>query len=737
MIENNFDVSFISNLSKREKQIQQSYRPIIAVHKWFARRPGTLFRGLLLSEFVNSPLKDAYYRCNNLKNITIVDPFMGGGTPLIEANRIGCNVIGYDINPMAYWIVKEEIESINLDDYKNEAYKLIDFLQNQMGNQYKTKCLYCGELSEVKYYLWVKVIKCVKCDHEIDLFPGYLIAQNDRHPKNVLVCSKCGILNEVDDINNLGFCQNCRNELILNSNIKRNKCICSECGEINSYSRSEEPPKHRMFAIEYYCDSCKTHHDGRFFKIPDNNDLSYYEQCKKEYGQMSPKFVPQDKIPMGDETERLHRWGYTKYSEMFNLRQLVGLEYSCRYINNIKDERIKNALSTNLSDLLRYQNMLCRYDSYALKSLDIFSIHGFPVSLIQCESNLLGIIRKNGKGSIGSGGWLNIIDKYIKAKSYCSDPFEYRHIGNRKIKVDIVGEWIGDQNENHLNNKQVELYCKNSMESNLKPNSVDGIFTDPPYGSNVQYAELMDFCYVWLKQLVNGNISEFNVISTRNENELTINKNMGRDIESFTEGLSKVFCKMAKSLKNGAPLAFTYHYNDIEGYYPVIISILDSGLVCSASIPCPAEMGASIHINGTQSSIIDTIFICRNTGKILEKYIAHTPEQLSNLVIDDITKLAKGDVKVTDGDIKCIVLGHLSRITIWNLYPTWNKNNDVKTKMNIVRDWIYNFSDINTILKYIDKRSINNQFSQNLLNIDEVRENAARIKGEIDAEISF
>ena len=45
MIERDFDVPFIADLALREKQIQQNYRPIIAVHKWFARRPGTLFRG--------------------------------------------------------------------------------------------------------------------------------------------------------------------------------------------------------------------------------------------------------------------------------------------------------------------------------------------------------------------------------------------------------------------------------------------------------------------------------------------------------------------------------------------------------------------------------------------------------------------------------------------------------------------------------------------------------------------
>jgi len=58
MIEHDFDISFIGGLALQEKQIQQNYRPIIAVHKWFARRPGTLFRGLLLSEFVTAPVKE-------------------------------------------------------------------------------------------------------------------------------------------------------------------------------------------------------------------------------------------------------------------------------------------------------------------------------------------------------------------------------------------------------------------------------------------------------------------------------------------------------------------------------------------------------------------------------------------------------------------------------------------------------------------------------------------------------
>ena len=49
--------------------------------------------------------------------------------------------------------------------------------------------------------------------------------------------------------------------------------------------------------------------------------------------------------------------------------------------------------------------MLCRYDAMALKSLDIFSVHGFPVGLLQCESNLLGIVDGVAGTNVGSGGW--------------------------------------------------------------------------------------------------------------------------------------------------------------------------------------------------------------------------------------------------------------------------------------------------------------------------------------------
>src|SRR3989337_417396 len=192
--------------------------------------------------------------------------------------------------------------------------------------------------------------------------------------------------------------------------------------------------------MEYHCKKCKPRHLGRFFKKPSRTDLSKYAEAVNRLSSIKTIYVPEDTILGGDETARLHRWGYQCYREMFNARQLLGLELSCRAIARLTDERVRNALATNLSDLLRYQNMLCRYDTMALKSLDIFSVHGFPVGLVQCESHLLGIPNGSKGMSVGSGGWANILDKYARAKAYCDEPFEIRHVQGRKIKVPIPDE---------------------------------------------------------------------------------------------------------------------------------------------------------------------------------------------------------------------------------------------------------------------------------------------------------
>ncbi len=683
-LENNYDATFAAGLALQEKQIQQSYRPVIGVHKWFARRPGTLFRNLLLSEYNGDiPLRDSYYRSHRLGGV-IADPFMGGGTPLIEANRLGFDVIGSDVNPMAYWIVRQELSPVDGDHLAVTAEAVASEVAQEIGGLYRTTCEVCGADALVKYFLWVKLAKCPDCGERVPLFPGYLLAENVRHPRWVFACSACRQLVELDERPPKGAsvpCPHCGGAVGGTGPARRGHVPCSRCGHDVAYPEScATPPEHQMWALEYHCERCKPTHKGRFFKAPSAADLRLYESARSRLERAPALVIPEQAIPEGDETTRLLRWGYWRYRDMFNDRQLLGLATLLRRIRDVPDEAAREALLTVFSDSLRYQNMLCRYDTYALKGQDVFSVHGFPVGLVQCEANLLGIPR------VGSGGFSHFVEKYLRAKAYCRAPYESRRDGARKRRVTIPGEEIAADMVDRYpagNRGEAWLAAAPATHRPLAPSSLDGVFTDPPYFANVQYAELMDFCYVWLRLGLKDEHAEFRPESTRSAEELTGNVTAGRDLAHFTEGLARTYAHYAAALKPGAPFVFTYHHNELLAYAPLVVAVLDAGMVCTTVLPAPAEMSASLHINGTGSSIIDSVFVCRRSAGV-----ALAEEETGERLVNDSRQMAAAGVRVSSGDIRCLANGHLTLLAIATLHQGWEAERGIEARLTDAKDML-------------------------------------------------
>ncbi len=685
-LEQHFDATFATALALKEKQIQQSYRPIIGIHKWFARRPGTIFRSLLLAEFNGSePLEKSYWRGHRLKGV-IADPFMGGGTPIYEANRLGFHVVGADINPMAYWVVRQALAPLDPREFARVAREVIADVEEEVGDSYRTKCSHCGHVAQSKYFLWVKTATCPGCGTENDLFPGYLLAEAERHPKNVLVCGGCGHLNEYKSVPTLEApepCAECRRPVHVEGPAHRQHVACRSCSTRFAYAGNgvKHPPKHRMWAIEYHCARCKPAQAGRFFKRPDDQDLSRVERAAASLAATGKLPIPNDEIPPGDETDRLHRWGYRRYREMFGERQLLGLGLLLRRILKVRQTEGRHALLTIFSDFLRYQNMLCRYDTYALKCQDIFSVHGFPVGLVQCENNLLGIPR------VGSGSFRHFVEKYVRAKEYCRAPFETLNGRGGKKNVQVRGESIEARLTDRFprgESRQACLRAAPATKTRLQPASLDGVFTDPPYFDNVQYAELMDFCFVWLRLGLRKEVPEFQRRTTRSELELTGNVTLGRGLEHFTEGLSAVFCHYAAALKPGAPFAFTYHHNDPTAYVPLIVAILDAGLDCTATLPAAAEMSASLHIAGTGSSVLDSVFVCRSapSSNTFGRH-ADLRTAVEAALAGDADSMGAARLRITRGDLGCLAAGHIARLAVNELVAKWDPSRALESRMDV------------------------------------------------------
>jgi len=650
------------------------------VHKWFARRPGTLFRNLLLSEYNGDvPLRDSFYRAHELAGV-IADPFMGGGTPLIEANRLGFGVIGSDVNPMAYWIVRQELSPIDDEQLAAAARDVIDDVTETIGDLYRTRCEECGAEARVKYFLWVKLAQCPECGEKAPLFPGYLLAEAVRHPKWVFACSECRQLVELDERPPKGAsvpCPHCGGAVGGAGPARRGHVLCSGCGHNIAYPEAcASPPEHLMWALEYHCEHCKPTHQGRFFKAPSAADLELYEAARHRLSSAAGLPIPEQAIPEGDETTRLLRWGYRRYREMFNERQLLGLTTLLERVRAVPDDEPREALLTVFSDSLRYQNMLCRYDTYALKGQDVFSVHGFPVGLVQCEANLLGIPR------VGSGGFAHFVEKYRRAKAYCRQPFESRRQGSRKQRVNIPGEQIAAELVDHFpdgSQREAWLSAAPAIDVDLSPDSLDGVFTDPPYFANVQYAELMDFCYVWLRLGLKDLRPQFRGETTRSASELTGNVTMGRDLAHFAEGLSSIYVHYAAALKTGAPFVFTYHHNELTAYAPLVVAVLDARMTCTAALPAPAEMGASLHINGTGSSVLDSVFVCRRSAEVPKEVFA--PEEIGAALVNDCREMQAGGVRVSAGDARCLANGRLTQLAIAVLGEHWDSDRDIEERL--------------------------------------------------------
>ncbi|TWW12207.1 hypothetical protein E3A20_02960 [Planctomyces bekefii] len=101
-------------------------KPIYQMSKWWARRRSSVFRSMLLAAAIKAPddpaeaaklVWDVYYGNHQAKgafrHLKVADIFMGGGTTIVEGTRLGMQMYGNDLNPVAWFIVKNEMAQVD------------------------------------------------------------------------------------------------------------------------------------------------------------------------------------------------------------------------------------------------------------------------------------------------------------------------------------------------------------------------------------------------------------------------------------------------------------------------------------------------------------------------------------------------------------------------------------------------------------------------------------------------
>ena len=106
-------------------------KPIYQVSKWWARRRSSVFRSMLIAAATQAPTDkshaaklvwDNYYanhqKKSAFKHLKVADIFMGGGTTLVEGSRLGMQMVGNDLNPVAWFVAKQAFAKVDLDKVK-------------------------------------------------------------------------------------------------------------------------------------------------------------------------------------------------------------------------------------------------------------------------------------------------------------------------------------------------------------------------------------------------------------------------------------------------------------------------------------------------------------------------------------------------------------------------------------------------------------------------------------------
>src|SRR5215208_6008097 len=97
------------------------------------------FDETLVAGLVDQPLAEHYFEAHDLDGV-VLDPFMGGGTTLFEANRIGLSVVGYDTNPMSRWLVERELEDLDVDAFERAGETIAAEVEEELRELYTTSC---------------------------------------------------------------------------------------------------------------------------------------------------------------------------------------------------------------------------------------------------------------------------------------------------------------------------------------------------------------------------------------------------------------------------------------------------------------------------------------------------------------------------------------------------------------------------------------------------------------------
>ena len=330
-----------------------------------------------------------------------------------------------------------------------------------------------------------------------------------------------------------------------------------------------------------------------------------------------PDWSPSDRL-VGKSTTSVPLYGMTTWGDLFTKRQLLALNTFSDLLSDVRAIIEQDAISAGfVNDRVRlrddglgasaYADAVVTYLAFAIDKLadlnnslvrwepgaqcprQMFGMHAVPMTWDFAEANPLGS---------SSGSWQVIIEGLVRAFKAKDWPTES---SSPAIIKQLDAVTLLDAADNPI------------------------VCTDPPYYDMVQYADLSDFFYVWLRR----NLSdiwpeECATLLTPKKEELVANEWRAGSKEAarnhFEQGMAKVMKQIAKVQNQDFPATIFYAYKQKEkksgetvstGWETFLQGIVEAGLQVTAIWPIHSETTGRMIAQGAAALSSSVVLACR------------------------------------------------------------------------------------------------------------------------------
>ncbi|SHE99646.1 DUF1156 domain-containing protein [Desulforamulus putei] len=574
----------------------------------------------------------------------VLDPFAGGGSIPLEAQRLGLKAYASDLNPVAVLINKAMIEIpprfANLPPVNPEARSRIgsevayqgaaglaedikyygrlvrDLAHEKIGRLYPPVQLppaQGGGEARVIAWLWARTVKCPNpaCGAQMPLASKFWLSKKK---------GKAAWVEPVVDHQagppEVSFQVRTGQGGPPDGTVNRRGAACLCCGTPVPFDHIRAEGQAGRMQAQLMAVVAEGQR-GRVYLNPTEEQVSIA-------GRAVPEWKPESELPRNPRDFKTPNYGMYTYADLFTNRQLVALTTFSQLVNHIRRVVEKDALAAGMAS---DETPLAQGGTGAKAYAEAVAVY-LGLAVDRC-ADYWSTIATPGDGFIRNTFARQAI------------PMSWDFIEGNPFS-ESTGNWLGACNWialvlNELpKNGWGKVYQADATQKQEVVNINNKIIsTDPPYYDNIGYADLADFFYVWLRYSLKDIYPElFRTMLTPKAEELVATPyrfqgNRDKAKEHFEIGLQKSFKNMCNVTNSNYPVTVYYAFKQVEndgeggtgnlgqhqlastGWETMLTGLVTSGFQITGTWPMRTERTARTVSLGTNALASSIVLVCR------------------------------------------------------------------------------------------------------------------------------